>query len=469
MLNQTNIAQNNNKFYLGQVLESDRQPVTYAAWFRWGRVGYSGQTKLERCGNLAQAISSFTSKFKAKTDNSWGDREQFVKHPGKYFMLERDYGVQDDEEEGGENAAVKQERKTPESKLQPKIQLLMRTIFNKDMMNLQMAEIGYDVKKMPLGKLTKEHIRKGYNVLTQISDELNAPSPNRANVMNLSSLFYTIIPHSFGFMVPPPINTPALLKAKMQMIESLDEIQIAAKVLKDSEGIHDVNPIDVQYDSLKCNIQHMDPSDEMYSLISEYLKTTHAPTHSGYKLNIQEVYRLHKPEERANFAQVGEKIGNLQLLWHGSRLTNYVGILSHGLKIAPPEAPSTGYMFGKGIYFADMVSKSANYCFASSNSTTAFILLCCVALGTPQCLDYADYNAERPIKKEGSTVHSTKGVGKTMPNPSRFKTIENGKVTVPVGEPTNSGKGRSLLYNEYIVYDVRQVQMEYLIQVQFVF
>ena len=43
------------------------------------------------------------------------------------------------------------------------------------------------------------------------------------------------------------------------------------------------------------------------------------------------------------------------LLWHGSRLTNWVGILSKGLRIAPPEAPVTGYMFGKGVYFADMV------------------------------------------------------------------------------------------------------------------
>ena len=31
-----------------------------------------------------------------------------------------------------------------------------------------------------------------------------------------------------------------------------------------------------------------------------------------------------------------------------SRLTNYVGILSEGLRIAPPSAPVTGYMFGKG-------------------------------------------------------------------------------------------------------------------------
>jgi hypothetical protein len=28
----------------------------------------------------------------------------------------------------------------------------------------------------------------------------------------------------------------------------------------------------------------------------------------------------------------------------GSRLTNFIGILSQGLRIAPPEAPVTGYM-----------------------------------------------------------------------------------------------------------------------------
>lgn len=36
------------------------------------------------------------------------------------------------------------------------------------------------------------------------------------------------------------------------------------------------------------------------------------------------------------------------LYLYSNRLTNFVGILSQGLRIAPPEAPSTGYMFGKG-------------------------------------------------------------------------------------------------------------------------
>lgn len=41
----------------------------------------------------------------------------------------------------------------------------------------------------------------------------------------------------------------------------------------------------------------------------------------------------------------------------------------------------TGYMFGKGIYFADMVSKSANYCHTSQGDPIGLILLGEVALG----------------------------------------------------------------------------------------
>lgn len=54
-----------------------------------------------------------------------------------------------------------------------------------------------------------------------------------------------------------------------------------------------------------------------------------------------------------------------------------------GLRIAPPEAPVTGYMFGKGIYFADMFSKSANYCYATDGCTAGVLLLCEVVFQVP--------------------------------------------------------------------------------------
>ena len=45
--------------------------------------------------------------------------------------------------------------------------------------------------------------------------------------------------------------------------------------------------------------------------------------------------------------QAYKEVPNHFLLYHGSMMFNFIGILSQGLKIAPPEAPATGYMFGR--------------------------------------------------------------------------------------------------------------------------
>jgi hypothetical protein len=54
----------------------------------------------------------------------------------------------------------------------------------------------------------------------------------------------------------------------------------------------------------------------------------------------------------------GRSLPNHQLLWHGSRTANFGGILSQGLRIAPPEAPVQGYMFGKGLYTAGACARA---------------------------------------------------------------------------------------------------------------
>lgn len=62
MLNQTNLKNNNNKFYLMQVLQSNLGKG-YAVWFRWGRVGMTGQTNLITCGaDLEKAKDTFLNK-----------------------------------------------------------------------------------------------------------------------------------------------------------------------------------------------------------------------------------------------------------------------------------------------------------------------------------------------------------------------------------------------------------------------
>eukprot|EP00957_Ditylum_brightwellii_P076099 5784759-Ditylum_brightwellii.AAC.1 len=50
-----------------------------------------------------------------------------------------------------------------------------------------------------------------------------------------------------------------------------------------------------------------------------------------------------------------------RILFHGSKYENIIGILKHGLLITPPAAPSTGWNYGKGIYFSDQFSKAVGY------------------------------------------------------------------------------------------------------------
>ncbi|KAG0197840.1 Poly [ADP-ribose] polymerase 2 [Mortierella sp. GBA30] len=476
-LNQTNIGQNNNKFYLIQLLSSTIGQ--YAVFCHWGRVGANGQQSTDMYHDLIAAQRGFEKKYRDKTKNAWADRDNFVKHAGKYHLLPPDDGDSDDEEAEERKKvkmeSLKEEQPVPESALHPEVQNLVSMIFNTTMMNRQMKELDYDADKMPLGKLAKTTILHGYEVLKKISEVLDKNNPGRRDeLIQLSSEFYTVIPHNFGRHTPPIIQDAPMLKKKLEMLEALGEIEIAQKLIKENKKLdeaYNVNPLDQQFASLKLNkLEPMDKSSERFKLIQQYVTNTHGATHSYYDLEIDQVFDLDRQGETERFEDSGfSKLHNRRLLWHGSRLTNYVGILSQGLRIAPPEAPVTGYMFDKGAYFADCVSKSANYCFTSSGNSSGLMLLCEVALGDMFELEQSDYNAK--ANSENAGKHSTKGLGLCYPDEKEDVLIEDG-LRVQSGrlkQDTRVRRGYRLQYNEYIVYNTSQVRMRYLLKMKFNF
>ncbi|XP_055393185.1 poly [ADP-ribose] polymerase 2 isoform X1 [Bubalus kerabau] len=461
MLNQTNLQFNNNKYYLIQLLEDDAQR-NFSVWMRWGRVGKTGQHSLVACsGDLNKAKEIFQKKFLDKTKNNWEDREKFEKVPGKYDMLQMDYASNtQNEEETKKEESLKSPLKL-ESQLDLRVQELIKLICNVQAMEEMMVEMKYDTKKAPLGKLTVAQIKAGYQSLKKIEDCIRAGQHGRA-LMEACNEFYTRIPHDFGLRTPPLIRTEKELSDKVQLLEALGDIEIAIKLMTELQSPE--HPLDQQYRKLQCALHPLDHESYEFKVISQYLQSTHAPTHSDYTMTLLDVFEVEKEGEKEAFR---EDLRNRMLLWHGSRLSNWVGILSHGLRIAPPEAPITGYMFGKGIYFADMSSKSANYCFATRLKDTGLLLLSEVALG--QCNELLGANPEAEGLLQGK--HSTKGLGKMAPSPACAITL-NGS-TVPLGPASDTGilnpEGYTLNYNEFIVYNPNQVRMRYLLKVQFNF
>lgn len=100
-------------------------------------------------------------------------------------------------------------------------------IFNKRMMEESVVKIGYDVKRLPLGELSSETVLKGYKILRNI--ELCLAKKSKTSLEDLSSQFYTFIPHNFGMakMSQFIINTPEKVKEKLELIQNLVDIQVA--------------------------------------------------------------------------------------------------------------------------------------------------------------------------------------------------------------------------------------------------
>lgn len=133
MMNQTNIvgSNNNNKFYVVQLLESDADPSNlylfsverYLLYTRWGRVGVIGQNAAIPA-TKEQCVRDYHKKVNEKS----------VK--GDYRILERDFApVQDPEV-----LKKREEDAFGKSKLNLSVKELIKLIFDLKMMNRAMME-----------------------------------------------------------------------------------------------------------------------------------------------------------------------------------------------------------------------------------------------------------------------------------------------------------------------------------------
>uniref|UniRef100_A0A8C6KUJ5 Poly [ADP-ribose] polymerase n=1 Tax=Nothobranchius furzeri TaxID=105023 RepID=A0A8C6KUJ5_NOTFU len=446
------IVRGTNSYYKLQLLEDDVHK-RYWVFRSWGRVGTTiGGNKLDKFQDKISAMDNFLGLYKEKTGNNWS-ASNFTKYPNKFYPLEIDYG-QDEE-------AVKQLTATAgtKSKLAKPVQELIKMIFDVESMKKAMVEFEIDLQKMPLGKLSKRQIQSAYALLTDVQQAVSDCVPE-AQILDLSNRFYTLIPHDFGMKKPPLLNNLDYVQAKVEMLDNLLDIEVAYSLLRGGAQDNERDPIDINYEKLKTKMEVVDKTTQEAEIIMQYVKNTHAATHNTYTLEVQEIFKIVREGEHQRYRPF-EELHNRQLLWHGSRTTNYAGILSQGLRIAPPEAPVTGYMFGKGVYFADMVSKSANYCHTSQSDPVGLILLAEVALGNMHELKKASHITKLPKGKQ-----SVKGLGRTAPDPNA--TVNLNGVHVPLGKGVHTNiDDTSLLYNEYIVYDVAQVNMKYLLKIKF--
>merc|ERR1712137_530794 len=204
-----------------------------------------------------------------------------------------------------------------------------------------------------------------------------------------------------------------------------------------------------KYKMLKNDIEPLEKGSAKWKILENYLNITCQRP----KLELLDIFTVSRHGETERFTKFND-IEDRKLLWHGTRVAVYAAILSGGMKIMP----HSGGRCGKGLYFADIVSKSASYCGVRAggklDESTGLLILSEVALGDPAKISMDDPS----LRKAPTGYQSIVATGALQPDPSEDVVDEAlssaGKpVTIPQGKIVKTNLRTNFQHNEWLVYD----------------
>ena len=467
-LNFSDIRMNSNKFYIMQIIFSNAgvNNKHHALYTKYGRTGENGNPCMKWFDTTSQVIKAYCSQYKSKTGNVWGSTDQ--PKPNKYYDLK--VSINADESQSSVDSLYTDDKS--QCSLQQEVIDLIKLIGNTQIHVDAMRKFGVDTRKLPLGKISNTIINDANSILYALSEivkaiddgtwrqskiELDLDDSYITNTLySLSNEFWTRIPYACGRNKPPPlINNLQQVNECADLLEVMKNSKIANQLIKKSGSSDHIVNI---YDSLKIKIT-VCSNDKEIKMIKNFVAFTKAPSHN-YTLEVLEIFNVSK-ESDDNITLSSMNNSNHMLLVHGSRMSNFMGILSTGLRVPSSSQVNNGSILGRGIYFADVISKSFNYCNSYETNDIGFVLLCEVALGNK--IEKCETINTSDLPK-GYT--SRMGLGQT--DVTDFSILEDG-VKCPQGGLTKReglSNRASFLYNEYVIFNADQYRFKYLVKIK---
>jgi poly [ADP-ribose] polymerase len=271
----------------------------------------------------------------------------------------------------------------------------------------------------PLGVVGLSQIEKGEAILQRLYEMFKLGTQDEDGISDLTNQFYTIIPHNLGRaraqISATRLNSMAAFEEKQDLLQLMRDMLHVTEEGK-TLGASD---IDMKYRALRARIEVLSPSvdSERFEQVKQLLLRSHPMAPFGDQSNadlieIKQIYSIHRPAEHAAFNS--QRVhANQQILFHGSRISNYVGLLSRGLMmpkmvVAMGGKRRDGGLLGNGIYFGDSAATSAQYCTPGSKGTR-LMLLNNVALGNVKDYEQVVFGLMEPPQGYNS-VHGVRNV-----------------------------------------------------------
>ncbi|MFN7974822.1 MAG: WGR domain-containing protein [Acidobacteriota bacterium] len=450
VLQVTDIKSNHNKYYAIELHVCEEKGRSfYRVFTHYGRTDDletnpdAGQKESRYFDEAMMASAEYESIYRQKTSASKGYKE--VSLASSKIGSARARGQSSGQVDQKTLARIAEKKDAGDAKpvavvkapiVPPEVQSLVEMIYSEATSALTTtvaAKITANGIETPLGVLTIGQIEKGEGILQSLFQEFQKKSPRRTALEELSGEFYTVIPHRIGR------TRGAVEAAVIDSLGAFEQKQETLQLMKDMLSVNgDQNvlldpEIDKKYRALNCSIDAIPPATSRFQELATYFVGSRV---KKVAMTVQSIYSVRRDAEWASFT---ESTGNQKLLFHGSRIKNWVGLLSRGI-LLPKIVVSMGVnrtdpgWLGHGIYFGDAADTSAFYT-TPSRSGTRLIAMHRVALG--QMMDYRQITYGLTSPPPG--YQSCHGVRRSLLRPSQFDD------------------------DEYVIYDGRQQRQEYLV------
>ncbi|XP_012936925.2 protein mono-ADP-ribosyltransferase PARP4, partial [Aplysia californica] len=275
-----------------------------------------------------------------------------------------------------------------------------------------------------------EQVEQAEAILIKIREAIKG-GKSEIVVLELIKEFYSTLPH----------KQESSNITKDQRARWLVRKQDMCQLIKDMTAVSEMTNFETRadvvakYAALRCHIKHLAGTSHMNveNMVISSLEGKHK------NVSVANVFEIWRQEEDMNFRH---DLDPKQLLFHCSKVENFVGILSRGLLLPKVVVDDYGGtrtdagMLGSGIYFASAASTSMKYSMASKTKGSRLLLVSEVALGRVK--DYTSHDTTLTGPPEG--YDSTHGVSKVKDSSSAFED------------------------DEYVVYNVAQQRLRYLVE-----
>ena len=430
VLQLTDLEGNNNKFYGMEIHSAGVQTRIFT---HYGRVGDNGVKECRYFLNVGAADREFSKILKSKKKKGYEEVNLAKSNIGSDQARGKSAGEIDEATKA--KAAPKKKAKAKKTGSVPTgIADVVKYLYDEATNALTTAvnvKITADGMETPLGVLTLAQIQKGEKLLKEIHDLVGVGAkPHHGDLFHASGAFYKAIPHKLGRTRAAIQN--AVIDSLTKVSQAEETLQLMTDMLTvdgDDGSVLFQDDMYSKYKALGCSIE---PVDSV--LFKQMEEVIHGSQVKGRRIKVKGIYQVRRKGESEAFKQ---GLGNVKRLFHGSRIRNWVGILSRGILLPKLVVASgrsrtdTGWL-GHGIYFGDAACTSVFYTSAGRKGTR-FLTIARVAMGKVKRYTKRMYGMDKPPKGYDS-CHGVPG------SSSQFSD------------------------NELVIYDQAQQQLEYLVE-----